>query len=244
MYWQFARAFIYKPGEVTPDGNPVISMAIPKGINIIIKGLVLYIFLLIFNFALKEMMRLNRWQTAFGVVMFGFLLFLYFLQIIHNVYDYVNPMVVRVTMFLMLISYVAIGVVLSSKPSAIFGKIDKNYVQNIEDRLSKLRSQSLAREKEGSQWIDKTRSAIMQNVIGGQERGEDLRGNTFTAVNRLYSGMGVVQNEYDMAKAEMNSAEKGAETGKTGFNILSKGTYNAVNRLFGFIEDSKNKLDK
>lgn len=220
MYWQFANNFIF-------DGTHV-SLAVPKVANIIIKGIVLYIFVLIFNFVLKEIMRLNRWQTAFGVLLMSLLVVLYFFQIIHNVYGYVNAAVIKTVFTVTLVSYTAIGVMLCIKPSVIFGSKDENEFRDyVNDRLSKIESQIIANNKEISELNLSSRSDIFGSMLSNQTGLGETKDSGFSIFRRFYDfmdAMGVVLNQLqntdvgtDSLKAAfMSGVKAGNEMGAQG----------------------------
>ena len=202
MYWQFANKFIF-------DGTQV-SLAVPKVANVIIKGLVLYIFVLIFNFVLKEIMRLNRWQTAFGVLLMSLLVVLYFFQIIHNVYGYVNKGVIKTFFIVTLISYTAVGLILCAKPSVIFGSKDENQFRDyVNDRLSKIESQIIAKNKEISELNLSSRTDIFGSMLGNQSSLGETKDSGFSIFRRFYDfldAMGVGVNQLKNTEVDTDSA--------------------------------------
>ena len=209
MYWQFANKFIF-------DGTHV-SLAVPKVSNVIIKGLVLYIFVLIFNFVLKEIMRLNRWQTAFGVLLMSLLVVLYFFQIIHNVYGYVNGAVIKTFFIVTLISYTAVGLILCTKPSVIFGSKDENQFRDyVNDRLSKIESQIIAKNKEISELNLSSRTDIFGSMLSNQSSLGETKDSGFSIFRRFYDfmdAMGVGVNQLKNTEVDTDSAMAGASSG-------------------------------
>ena len=219
MYWQFANKFIY-------DGTEV-SLAVPKVTNIIIKGIVLYIFVLIFNFVLKEIMRLNRWQTAFGVILLTLVVIIYYLQIIHNVYNYVNPTIVTVTFGITIVLYTTIGIILCAKPSVIFGKKDENEFRDyVNDRLSKIESQIIAKNKEMSELNMSSRANILGGMLENQSTSGNIKDSGFSIFRRFNDIVDAAGINFDIMKQRKpDGSNTGAIVRSTGDLITKAGGY-------------------
>lgn len=203
MYWQFANRYIFNGTQV--------SLAVPNVINVIIKGLVLYILVLIFNFVLKEIMRLNRWQTAFGVLLMTFPVILYFFQIIHNVYGYVNSGLITTFFLLTFAINIGIGVMLCiKKPALIFGKKNENEFRDyVNDRLAKLEGHLIAESKKVSEMNMSSRTSILNSMMMGQSEVGIMKDNTAALSKRL--GGDAIEN----AKVEAQKlVDKGKDVSK------------------------------
>ena len=234
MYWQFANNFIFNGTD--------ISLTVPKLANAIIKGLVLYIFVFIFNFVLKEIMRLNKWQTAFGVLLLFMLVLLYFFQIIHNVYGYVNPLVIKILFAIILFIYTGIGVILCLKPPLIFGKKNENEFQEyVNDRLSKIESQIIAKNKEISEMNLSSRTDIFNSMFELQDESGKNKENTFAALQRAKDFVNGGRRRGEQLNKQQESYDSG--NAKAGANTVASNIKEAGNVIKEIGNELADKMD-
>lgn len=220
MYWQFANRYIFNGTQV--------SLAVPNVVNVVIKGLVLYILVLIFNFVLKEIMRLNRWQTAFGVLLMTFLVILYFFQIIHNVYGYVNSGLIKMLFFITFATNIGIGVMLCiKKPALIFGKRNENEFRDyLNDRLAKLEGHLIAENKKISEMNMSSRKSILNSIMMGQSELGTTKENTTSLSKRF--GNDAIANARVQAKELLNKGD----------NVSSRDVFNMLKSILDVTKEA------